>query len=250
MRERTRLARFVPLLAAGVFLLSGCVKFQGDMSVNSDATANGSFTVEVAQSAAALMGLTSGDALAEQVNAGKFGGGSSAADISCKSIDRSGAIAAECTFSNVPFTDTGSLWNIQRNGDDVVLVVENHQKEGEDQSSNPFTVGIPQDSISLTFTMPGDIKSIQGDKASKVNPRTAHVSASILDDFRVVITSAAGGGGLATSAVILIAVGALLAAIAFIVVILVIARRRKSLSDASASSPEMSDQSQPAPPTA
>ena len=221
--RRIRIAYAAPVLLVSALALSGCMKLEGDMNVNADATASGTFTVEIAQQAAGLLGLTSAEALAQEVNSGKFGGGSSASSISCSPIDRSGAFAVECAFDNVPFTDSTELWSIKKDGENVVVTVNGSQDSTTDMTSNPFASAIPSDSLDLTFRFPGDIVSIKGDKATQVDSRTVNVKASILDTFSATITAKAESS---RSSVTPILIGAAVVIVLAVVIALVLILRR------------------------
>jgi len=211
----------VPVLAVVLVGLSGCLRMDADLDVGSDARATGSFTLEVAEQAAGLMGLTSGEDLASQVSSGEIGGAGADSGLTCEPLDRSGAIAVTCTFADAVFDNPDGIWSIKRVGDTVMLTVTGGDNAGADDPS--MLQGLSSDGVTITARMPGPILSIDGDKATKVDDQTVRVRASIFDTFTVTVTSQAGSSGPAPWLVA--ALGALLVAVIAVVVIVVVRRR-------------------------
>lgn len=211
----------VPVLAVVLVGLSGCLRMDAELDVGADARATGSFTLEVAEQAAGLMGLTSGEDLASQVSSGEIGGAGADSGLTCEPLDRSGAIAVTCTFADAAFDDPDGIWSIKRVGDTVVLTVTGGDNAGADDPS--MLQGLSSDGVTITARMPGPILSIDGDKATKVDDQTVRVRASIFDTFTVTVTSQAGSSGPAPWLVA--ALGALLVAVIAVVVVVVVRRR-------------------------
>lgn len=214
----------LPLAALAVMTLAGCLSLKADMTVNSDGTATGDFTVEIAAQAAGFMGITSSEALVEQAKSGQIDGAESASDLACEPVERSGAIAMTCSFSDQAFTSSDDLWNIEATGDAIIFKAKQEQQEGLEE--NPFVAGLDAGGYDFNVRMPGPILSIEGERVEKVSDDSFRISATLTEPFDVTVTSEKGS----SQSTVMPIIGIVVVVILAILILLFVKSRRSKAS--------------------
>jgi hypothetical protein len=168
------MARLSPVLAIALafacLLLSGCLKYEGDMTVHSDNTVSGSVTVGIARAAITSTGVQV--AVSAQLDSPKVCAAltPSATATNARFTDDD-YIGVTCTFGHVPIADigggAGSDLSLIRTGDlyrllgslDMSAILSNALLT--DFGIDPATILRDAD-VSMRFTFPGTVHSGTG----------------------------------------------------------------------------------------
>jgi hypothetical protein len=208
-RVRAALVGVVCLVA-----LTGCVKLDADLKVNSNETVSGNMQLGVDKQLLESSGQSIDkvrERIEDQIKQTTTDG------VTCKAFDEDGYIGSNCTFESVPFekmgTSSGDGVGFRKEGDKIKVTVK-----ARDLGSVPSAA---QASVNFKITMPGKI--IEHDDGAKVDGRTATYD-SLLKLGTVSLTSEAGSSFPAW-AIILVVVLLLLAAGAVVFFVL---RSRKA----------------------
>jgi len=235
-RVHWRRAAIISAAAPAALLLSGCLSLATTVVVNSDATASGEFSLAVARSPAALLGIASADALIGALSDSGQADFTSATD--CVASEDESFLRLTCPFENQTFTDPTDLLLIQREGDQMTVTI---RSEGQSDEEIDVAIG----TLTVEVQTPGPIRSITGQYATQTGDDTARIAASLSDDVAVTITSDATGSVRLPWLPILLGFAALLA-LAVIVVLLVLVLRRRSATPApNPTSPDLSTSVEP-----
>jgi hypothetical protein len=211
MMNRVRAALVV---VACLVALTGCVKLDADLKVNSNETVSGTMQIGVDKQLLQSSGQSL-DKVRERIEDGIKQ--TTTDGVTCKPFEDDRYVGSNCTFEGVPFAKMGSS-----SGEGVGF-----RKEGD---RFKVTVKVPnlgnvpsgnQPTVNFKITMPGKI--IEHDAGAKVDGRTATYDS--LDKLGNVSLTSEAGGGFPTWAIILIAVLVLLAAAAVVFFVL---RSRKA----------------------
>jgi len=204
-------------------LLSGCLSVASTVVVNSDATASGEFSLEVARQPAALLGIAS----AETLNGALRDSGQAdfASPSECVASEDEAFLRLTCPFVNESFTDPTDWLLIRREGQTITISV---RQEGQEQD----LMDIPLGTLSVELQTPGPIRSVSGQYATQTGDNTARVVASLSVPVDVVITADATGSALPSWLPLAAGIGAVLALVAVVVLLLVLLRRRKGTPEA------------------
>jgi hypothetical protein len=198
MKNRVRTALVIVACLVG---LTGCVKLDADLKVNSNETVSGSMKIGVDKQLATSSGQSL-DEIRQEVEKGIKETGT--AGVTCKSFEDDKYVGSDCSFENVPFSEmgqsTGDGVGFRKEGDKVFVSVKQL-----DLGSN--TGGITP-VVNFKITMPGKI--LEHDAGAKVKGRTATYDS--LDKLGKVSLTSEAGSSFPTWALILIIVLLLLAA--------------------------------------
>ncbi|MDX6238922.1 MAG: hypothetical protein QOG10_3737 [Kribbellaceae bacterium] len=209
MKNRARAALVV---LACLVTLTGCVKVDADLKVNSNETVSGSMKLGVDKQLMQSSG-TSLDAVRQQVESGIKQ--TTTEGVVCKAFEDSKYVGSDCKFDQVPFSQMGSSTSdgvgFRKEGDKVVVTVK-----APDLGS---TTGTPE--VNFKITMPGKITA--HDAGASVSGRTATYDS--LDKLRNISLTSEASSGFPLWAIILIIVLLLAAAGAVLFFVL---RRRKA----------------------
>ncbi len=97
-----KVSRILALAAAcglAVLTLSGCIKVNADLAIDSDATGSGTLSLELQKQAAILMGMTDLDAFESGLTSGDLGGQGLGAFGTCETSETDEAFVYTCSFS-------------------------------------------------------------------------------------------------------------------------------------------------------
>ncbi|GAA1610588.1 hypothetical protein GCM10009789_76180 [Kribbella sancticallisti] len=198
MLNRVRTALVIVTCLVG---LTGCVKLDGDLKVNSDETVSGSMQLGIDKQLLTSSGQ-SVDRVRQQLENGIK---SSTTDgVSCKAFDDDKYVGSDCAFDKVPFTDMGSATgegvSFRKDGDRFIVSVKEMNLGNVPAGSQPV--------VNFKITMPGKI--IEHDAGAKVDGRTATYDS--LDKLANVSLTSNASAGFPLWALILIIAVLLLAA--------------------------------------
>ncbi len=149
-------ARVAAVAAIAVLALSGCLRYNVDMTLSSDNTASGSIVLAVQEGVGEQMGLESDQAALDQLFEGEtFGDAYTETDYAAD-----GFVGKEYTFESLPIEELGDfadLFTITREGGDFV-VAGTEPPSTEDDASE-----VPEGAESyLSITFPGEVTSSNG----------------------------------------------------------------------------------------
>ncbi|WBQ02475.1 LppM family (lipo)protein [Kribbella sp. CA-293567] len=198
MKNRVRTALVIVACLVG---LTGCVKLDADLKVNSNETVSGSMQIGVDKQLVASSGQSL-DAIRQQVEKGIK---TTATDgVSCKAFEDDKYVGSDCSFENVAFKDMGSSTGqgvgFRKEGDKFFVTVKQSNLGNGTGGSTPV--------VNFKITMPGKI--IEHDSGAKVNGRTATYDS--LDKLGNVSLTSEAGSAFPAWALILIIVLLLLVA--------------------------------------
>ncbi|TDO49967.1 hypothetical protein EV643_105197 [Kribbella sp. VKM Ac-2527] len=186
--------------------LTGCVKLDADLKVNSDETVSGNMQIGVDKQLVQSSGQSL-DAVREQVE--KQIKQTATDGVTCEAFDDDKYIGSKCDFDKVPFSEMGSSTGdgvgFRKEGDQFKVTV----KGGDLGSQVPDNV---QPVINFKITMPGKI--VEHDPGADVSGRTATYDS--IDELGNVSLTSEAGGGFPMWAIILIVVLVLIAAAAVV----------------------------------
>lgn len=208
-------ARAALVVAACVLALTGCVKLDADLRVNSNETVSGDMTLGVDKELVTKSGQKLDavrKSIEDQIKKTTTDG------VKCSEYEDDKYIGTKCTLDDVPFSEmSGSSSGgvkFEKSGDRFVVTTSAG-------NNNEIPSGT-QPEIKFKITMPGKI--VEKDAGAQVDGRTAtYTDATKLNSVRLV--SEGGGGGFPLWAIILVAVLLLLVIGA---VVLFVLRGRKS----------------------
>jgi hypothetical protein len=211
MKIRARAALVVMACLVG---LTGCVKVDADLEVNSNETVSGTMRLGIDKQLVQAGGQPLGK-IREQVESGIKQ--TATEGVECEAFDDDKFVGSNCTLDEVPFdrigTSTGEGIGIKKEGDQFVATVK-----APDLGDIPSNA---QPDVKFKITMPGKI--ISHDPGAEVSGRTATYDS--LDELGNVSLRSEAGGGFPLWAIILIVV-VLLVAIGAVLFLLL--RDRKS----------------------
>lgn len=213
----TRIARAAALALVAVAALTGCIRYDVDLTLNSDDTATGSLILAVKEGTAEAVGAESDAAVLDEMLASEdLGEGFTESDFT-----EDEWIGKKYTFDNVPldeFDAFNDLFTITRDGDTFVIAGDQAPATEEDQSMAQSGA-----ESTLRITFPGDVKSHNGTVEGKT------VSWNLLTTTEPI--SAEGGatsGGIPVGLIAAIAGGALVLAAVAVVLVLVLRKKRET----------------------
>ena len=170
------------VIVAGLVCLTGCVKLDADLKVNSDETVSGTMQLGIDKQ---LMGASgqSLDKVREQVEKGIKE--TTTDGVTCKAFEDSSYVGSNCSFEAVPFSkmgnSTGDGVGFRKDGDKFIVTVKGMNLGNVPSGSQPV--------VNFKITMPGKI--LEHDAGAKVDGRTATYDS--LDKLgNVSLTSEAG----------------------------------------------------------
>ncbi|MEU4389291.1 hypothetical protein [Kribbella sp. NPDC023855] len=205
MRNRVRTALVV---VACLLALTGCVKLDGDLKVNSNETVSGKLKIGVDKQLITSTGQSL-DAIRKQVEKGITQ--TATEGVTCKAFEDDKYVGSDCTFESVPFakmgSSTGQGVGFRKDGERFVVTVKDMNLGRNTGGASPV--------VNFKITMPGKI--IEHDPGAEVDGRTATYDS--LDKLgNLSLTSEAGGGFPAWALILIIVLLLLVAgAVAFFV---------------------------------
>lgn len=218
-----RIPNTIAVSAACAVLLTGCLSIDADLSVQSDGLVSGELTLEVSEQAAGFLGITSSEALVEQLQSGELEGGEATSELDCVAVERTGALAMTCSFTNQEFSEPDELWWVTTDEDSVTF----HAKGGEESDASDeelFGDFLTFGGYTMNVTMPGKITTVTGEFVEQTSDTSVRIDASLSDVFNVTVESEKGSGGL--PAWLWIVLGILLLVALAALTLLLIGRRK------------------------
>lgn len=226
-RGSHRVAALTGIAVVAILTLSGCIKVDANVAINTDATASGTFAFELQREAASFLGIGDLATFEQQIDEGALTDGQELDSFQeCVTGESDTGYTYTCTFANTAFTEPDGLWRIAKEGSTIVFTMAS-EGAGEDGAEAVSMLGdAGMGSIGVVVEFPGTITSVEGDLVEKTSDTTARVSASMMDTIDVTIRSEDGAaqGGIAGIIVVAIAVGVVVLLI--VAVILLVMRRR------------------------
>ena len=152
----TRIARAAALALLTAVALTGCIRYNVDMTVSSDNTTSGTVVIAVQKGIGEQAGLGSDEeALSQLFSSEDFGEGFEASDYA-----EGDWIGQSYTFKDLTFDqlgDFGDLFTLSRDGDTIVLQGDQAPTAEEDMTEMP-----PGAEGTLSVTFPGKVSSHNG----------------------------------------------------------------------------------------
>jgi LppM domain len=212
MKNRVRAALVV---LACLFALTGCVKLDADLKVNSDETVSGTLQIGVDKQLVQSSGQSL-DTIRQQID--RQIKQTATEGVTCSAFDDDKYIGSKCDFDGVPFSEMGSSTgdgvSFRKEGDTFHVSVKGANLGSQlPQGSQP--------SINFKVTMPGKIT--EHDAGAQVRGRTATYDS--LEKLSNVNLTSGAGSSIPAWLIILIVLVVLLAIAA--VVFLVLRGRKK-----------------------
>lgn len=226
-RGARRVSALTGIAALTVITLTGCIKVDANVAINSDATASGTFAFELQKDAASFLGISDLASFEQQIAEGALTEGDELNSFQeCVTGESDTGYTYTCTFANTAFADPDGLWSIAKEGSTIVFTMasEGAGDEGADAASMLGEAGMG--SIDVTVEFPGTITSVQGDLVEKTSDTTARVSASMTDTIDITIRSEDGAAQGGIAGIIVVAIAAGVVVLLIVAVILLIMRRR------------------------
>lgn len=235
MTTRTRIASLVGACALLAVTLTGCLKVDADLTINSEAQGTGTVGFELQKEAAGFMGISDLAAFENSVTTGDLSDTGLGSLATCETSETDLAYVYTCSFADQPFTDSSDMWTIAKSGDTVTFHMVNAGQSGTDGADSAALLGDSSlGSVNVKVTFPGAITELTGSAATKTSDTTATISGTFTDPLDVTITSEAGSGGPKIAA-LLVVLGALAVVVLIVIVIVVLlVRRRKPAENAAA----------------
>ena len=230
-RSAGRIGALIGVTAVAVLTLTGCIKVDANVAIASDATASGTFGFELQKDAAAFLEITDLASFEKAMQEDALTDGEELETFqSCVSSESESGFVYTCSFANATFNKPDDLWQITKDGSNIVFTMTSEGQSAEDAEMQAMLGDVGMGDINVTVEFPGPITSVEGEFAEKTSDTTAKVSASMLDNLKVTITSQeSGGGGFAGILVVAIAAGVIVLLI--VAVILLVMRRRAGTRD-------------------
>ena len=227
----SRVAAIVGGVAIAALALTGCIKVDADVTVNSDATGSGTFALELQKEAAQFLGISDLASFESQLNEGDLAGGGIGEFDSCESSESDTGFVYTCTFTDLAFTDPeDGPWTITKEGDLLTFRMQSNAADTgatEDAATADLLGDTSMGSINVDVTFPGPITSVTGAGATKTSDTTATVSGSLTENIDATITAeSSSSGGIAALLIVLITAAVLVLIV--VVAVLLIVRRRKA----------------------
>jgi hypothetical protein len=237
-RSAGRIGALIGVTAVAVLTLTGCIKVDANVAIASDATASGTFGFELQKDAAAFLEITDLASFEKAMQEDALTDGEELETFqSCVSSESESGFVYTCSFANATFNTPDDLWQITKDGSNIVFTMTSEGQSAEDAEMQAMLGDVGMGDINVTVEFPGPITSVEGEFAEKTSDTTAKVSASMLDNLKVTITSQeSGGGGFAGILVVAIAAGVVVLLI--VAVILLVMRRRAGTRDTGAGAAE------------
>jgi hypothetical protein len=225
-RSAARIGALVGVAAVAVLTLTGCIKVDANVAIASDATASGTFGFELQKDAAGFLGISDLSSFEAAIDEGALTDGEELETFQeCVTSESDAGYVYTCSFANASFTNPDDLWQISKNGSNIVFTMTNEGQSAEDAEMTGLLGDAGMGAINVTVEFPGPITSVEGEFAEKTSDTTAKISASMMDTLKVTITSEeSSGGGFAVILVVAIAAGVVVLLI--VAVILLVMRRR------------------------
>lgn len=190
-------ARAALVAVACLVALTGCVKVDADLKVNSNETVSGSMQIGVDKKLIESSGQSL-EKVRQQVESGIKE--TATEGVECKAFEDDSFVGSNCTLDEVPFADMGSSSGdgvgFRKDGEQFVVTL----KAGDLGEAVPSGA---QAQVKFKVTMPGKI--IEHDSGASVSGRTATYD-SLTKLGNVSLRSEAGDEGFPLWAIILIAV--------------------------------------------
>jgi hypothetical protein len=196
-RRATRSAVVAAIAGFALLALTGCLSIQGDVSINSDAKASGTFSIMLQKQAAKMMGMSDLSSFSSGIT--KQDAAATSGDIlsagTCEPSETADNFVYTCTFSNAEFSKEGELWTIKKDGSKIVFQMKNAggaAAGGADAGqASDLLGGSSLGDITVNVTFPGTIEQVTGAGATKTSDTTATVKGAMTDTIDVTIISAA-----------------------------------------------------------
>lgn len=226
-RRTTRIAGLAGAAALAVLGLTGCIKVDAVVGIDPDATGSGTFTLEFQKEAANFLGITDLASFESQISEGALTEGDELdAFTECVTSENDTGYVYTCTFANTEFTDPEGLWQIAKEGEEIVFTMSSPGAGEEAAGAEELLGGASMGGINVTAEFPGPITSIDGALVDQTSENAATISASMMDEIAVTIRSEAGSSGPTLSVILVIAVTAGIIVLLIVAVILLVMRRR------------------------
>jgi hypothetical protein len=227
MRTRLRTVAKVAAVGALALLLTGCIKLNIDLQLNTDDTVSGSMIFAFDKQLLELTGQSADDVLGSSAPLPTDQPG-----VSSKPYDDGKYVGQEITFDSVPLTefstgDTESL-NIVREGDTFKVTGTLDLSGGTD------TGGLPTDQatqdllagaeIQVSVTFPGPVQDANG----QIDGNTVTWNPKVGESLQIQATGSAiesSSGGSTTT--ILLIVGGVVVVLIIVLVVVMMSRKRK-----------------------
>jgi hypothetical protein len=225
-RSAGRIGALVGIAAVAVLTLTGCIKVDANVAIASDATASGTFGFELQKDAAGFLGISDLSSFEAAIDEGALTDGEELETFQdCVTSESDAGYVYTCSFANASFTNPDDLWQISKDGSNIVFTMTNEGQSAEDAEMTGLLGDAGMGAINVTVEFPGPITSVEGAFAEKTSDTTVKISASMMDALKVTITSEeSSGGGFAVILVVAIAAGVVVLLI--VAVILLVMRRR------------------------
>ena len=220
----TRAAGVTAVAALALLTLSACISVKADMTINGDAKATGTLSLEFEKQAANFLGITSLADFESGVSDDKTTEGLSSLQ-DCSASENDTAYIYSCTFADQEFANTGDApWTITKQGDTIVMKVVN-EGQSADSGSGDLLGDASLGSISISATFPGPITDVTGAGATKTSDTTVQVDASLTDSVDVTVTSQVSSASNLMSVLAIVAIIVVIGVIALAIIVLIMRRR-------------------------
>jgi len=232
-RRTTRLTALAGAATLAVLGLTGCIKVDAVVGIGPDTTGSGTFALEFQKEAAGFLGITDLASFESQISEGALTEGDELdAFTECVTSENDTAYVYTCTFANTEFTDPEGLWQITKEGEEIVFTMSSPGAGEEAAGAEDLLGGASMGGINVTAEFPGPITSIEGALVEQTSENEAVIRASMMDEITVTIRSEAGSSGPSLSVILVIAVTAGIIVLLIVAVVLLVMRRRAGTSAA------------------
>ena len=212
-----RLARSTALALFAVVALSGCIRYNVDMTLSEDDTASGTIVIAVQKGVGEQMGVANDqEALAQLFGESPFG-----ANFTPKEYAEGDWVGQSYTFDAVPITDLAdlaSLFTVTRDGDAFSVDGSGAPVTADEQSQLP-----PGAESKLSITFPGDVIEHNGTLEGKTVTWDLF---TMTDSVHATAGATGSGSGPAFPLWLLIGGGTALVALIAAAVLVIVMRRR------------------------
>ncbi len=216
-----RLARTTVLALFAVVALSGCIRYNVDMTLSEDDTASGTIVIAVQKGVGEQMGVANDqEALAQLFGESPFG-----ANFTPKEYAEGDWVGQSYTFDAVPIadlTDLASLFTVTRDGDVFSVDGSGAPVTADEQSQLP-----PGAESKLSITFPGDVIEHNGTLEGKTVTWDLF---TMTDPVHATAGATASGSGSSFPLWLLIGGGTALVALMGAAVVVILMRRRRGTS--------------------
>lgn len=230
MLTRPRITRALGVTAVAslaLLTLSACLSVKADMTINADAKATGTLSLEFEKQAANFLGINSVDDFTSGITDDKTAG-NLASLTDCSASENDTAYVYSCTFADQEFATEGEApWTITKQGNTIVMKVVN-KGQTADAGSEDLLGNASLGTISISATFPGTITEVTGAGATKKSDTTVQIDASLTDNVDVTVVSEASSGGALSSVLVIVIFIAILGLIILVAIVLIMRRRGKS----------------------